>query len=327
MTDRARCDGIGMCLPDRRVSNDELGPAIGGVPACIEAPTGMRDRPVLDDADAVSDLAIRAGIAACDDASIDASTCRLVLLATSTPDHLLPPTAPVVARGIGAMNAGAIDLAGACSGFLYGMALAASHVIVTSAPAIVIGANILSRRVNPDDPATACIFADGAGAVVLTPTTDDAGVLATTLRADGAHADALLIPAGGSRQPVTADAIARHEHLMHLHDGGRVFRHAVRGMRDAGRHALHEAGMSVDDVTWWVPHQANRRIIEETGRQLGVAPERTVCTVEQFGNSSAATIPTALSVQASAGRLQRGDIVLMTAAGAGFTSAAVVVRW
>lgn len=329
MTVWARIIGVGSAVPPNVVTNEQLEAELSLSSGWIAQRTGVQERRFVPPGVSTGDLAVEAGRQAVGDADVDARDVDLVLLATSTPDHLLPPTAPRVAHDIGAIGAGAIDLAGACAGFVYALSLGAAHVLMTRKPVVVIGANVLSGRINRNDPATAVIFADGAGAVVLAPAdeNDSAGVLSTVLASDGTNIDALLIPAGGSRQPMTAAAVNAGDHLMHLNDGPDVYRRAVRGMTDAGHRAMHKASCTAADITWWIPHQANQRIIRETGRQLGIEAARTVVTVDRFGNSSAATIPMALAAHHAAGRLASGDVILMTAAGAGFVSGAAVVRW
>ncbi|MCA9296546.1 MAG: beta-ketoacyl-ACP synthase 3, partial [Phycisphaerales bacterium] len=265
MTVRAGIIGVGSAVPPNVVTNEQLEAAMSLSSGWIARRTGVQERRIVAPGVSSGDLAVEAGRHALHDAELDGCDVDLVLLATSTPDHLLPPTAPRVAHDLGANGAGAIDLAGACAGFVYALSLGAAHVLMRRKPVLVIGANVLSGRVNRDDLATAVIFADGAGAVVLAPADDTdgdrtAGVLSTVLASDGTNIDALLIPAGGSRQPMNAAAVQAGEHLMQLNDGRDVYRRAVRGMTEAGERALRDAACTADDITWWIPHQANQRI-------------------------------------------------------------------
>ncbi|MDQ7041832.1 MAG: beta-ketoacyl-ACP synthase 3 [Rhodothermus sp.] len=317
--------GIGAALPTHREPSAETERRLGLPPGWIVQRTGIRERPLVGPDEATSDLAVHAGAAALKQADLPPEAVTLLLLATSTPDHLLPPTAPVVAHRLGLRRAGAIDLAGACSGFLYALALADSYVRLHQACVLVIGANVLSRRTNPDDPATSALFADGAGAVVLGPTEGSRGIIAHWLGADGSCWNALYILAGGSRRPLTPERVARGEHLMRLQNGRALFRRAATGMAEAGRRVLQQAGFKIDDVAWWIPHQANHRLIEEARRQLGLPEARTVNIVDRIGNSSAATIPLALALEAH--RFAPGDLLLLTAVGAGLLSAAVLLQW
>jgi 3-oxoacyl-[acyl-carrier-protein] synthase-3 len=321
--------GTGASLPGRRVRNDEIEARLGVEPGWVERRTGIVERPVAGPGEATSDLAVRAVRTALEDAGVDAGRPGLLLLATSTPDHPLPPSAPAVAHRLGMFSAGAVDLAGACSGFLYGLVLGAGYADATGVPVVVAAANVLSRRSDPGDPATAGLFADGAGAVVLAPGADGGpgGILGTSLASDGSLADAIMVPAGGSRMPVTHEALTRREQFMRMRRGPGLFREAVRAMAQAGMEALKAAGLEPADVDWWVPHQAGMRLMADAGRALGIGPSKTIDVVARTGNSSAATIPIALAAAARDGRLQRGQIALLTAVGAGLTSAGVVLRW
>jgi len=322
---RAAVLGVGAALPAHREPSAETERRLGLPPGWIVQRTGIRERPLVGPDEATSDLAVRAGAAALAQAELSPERIGLLLLATSTPDHLLPPTAPVVAHRLGLKHAGAIDLAGACSGFLYALALADGYVRLQRTCVLVIGANVLSRRTNPDDPKTSALFADGAGAVVLGPSEGSRGIVACWLGADGSCWDDLYIPAGGSRRPLTPERVARGEHLMYMKDGRALFRRAATGMAEAGRRVLQQAGLDLDDVAWWIPHQANLRLIEEARRQLGMPEARTVNLVDRIGNSSAATIPLALALEAH--RFAPGDLLLLTAVGAGLLSAAVLIQW
>jgi len=224
------------------------------------------------------------------------------------------------------MRAGAVDLAGACSGFLYALVLAGAWSDVSQKPALIIGANILTRRVNANDPATVALFSDGAGAAVVVPS-KPTNLLGSYLGSDGSAYDAIGISSGGSRDPLTAESLREGRNLMTMRRGAVLFKHAVQGMAEAGVEALKEAGVSAAEIQLWIPHQANVRIIKDTGSLLGIEPERTISVVSQYGNSSAATIPIALAHAVASGRLKAGDEILMTAAGAGLITAAAVLRW
>jgi 3-oxoacyl-[acyl-carrier-protein] synthase-3 len=321
--------GTGSALPERRLRSAEVEAASGLEPGWIERRTGVRERPVADAAEATSDLAIRAGRRAIEASGIEAGALGLLLLATSTPDHPLPPTAPRVAHGLGLDGAGAVDLAGACAGFVYALALGDAFARIHGDAVLVAGANILSRRVAPgENPATAFLFADGAGAVVLgRAAREGSGLLGVHLASDGSRSEMLAIAAGGSRQPLTPEAVARGEHYMRVKDGPWLFREAVRSMVEAGREVLRQAGLGPGDVDCWVPHQANRRITREAGRLLAIPPERTVDVIDRCGNSSAATIPVALDHASREGRLAPGRVVLLTAFGSGLVSAGALLRW
>jgi 3-oxoacyl-[acyl-carrier-protein] synthase-3 len=317
---------VAAAVPETGTPSEETERRLGLEPGWIERRTGVRFVPQASTDQATSDLAIAAGRQAIERAEIQAADIKLLLLATSTPDHLLPPTAPLVAQQLGLTQAGAIDLAGACAGFLYGVTLGGTYAHTLQAPVLVIGANILTRRVRQDDPATAALFGDGAGAVVLMPSTEP-HVLGSYLGADGSRYDDILIPAGGSREPLSAESLAQGRHLMTIQRGKGLFRHAARMMADAGMRALAAAGMTSDVIDWWIPHQANLRMMQESGRLLGIPEARTIAVVDRYANSSAATIPIALDHAVRCGRVKRGDVLLLTAVGAGMLSGGLVVRF
>ncbi len=322
-----RIASVGHAVPDLRVTSAELEVRLGLESGWIERRTGIRERRYAAPDEATSDLAIRAGADAILRAGDLALPIGLLLLATSTPDHLLPPTAPLVAHRLGLAGCGAIDLAQACCGFLGALALGHAHCKAQRCSVLIVAANVLSRRVNPADPMTAALFADGAGAMILSPTMDEFDdVLAIHLDSQGEHYEQLQIPAGGSRTPITLEGVERGEHYMRMTRGPDLFRSAVRAMVRAGEAALAKASLAVADIDWWIPHQANARILAEAGQRLGIPPARTISIVEDYGNSSAASIPLALSLAVADGRIRPGQRLLLTAAGAGIVEAAAVLR-
>ncbi|MBZ9793576.1 beta-ketoacyl-ACP synthase III [Rhizobium sp. 3T7] len=322
----ARMAGFGHSVPGRCVENAEIEQSLGLETGWIERRTGIRTRYWVEEGDTLSGLATEAGAMALDNAGIGRSEIGLTLLATSTPDHLLPPTAPLVAHRLRLENSGAIDLAGACSGFLYALTLADAFVRTQGRAVLVIAANILSRRINPAERASCVLFADAAGAVVLTPSRDPAaGILGADLCSDGSGYDLISIPAGGSNRPFSS-SMAADEFLMTMRDGREVFSRAVEMMSSASQRALDRAAVDAGEITRFVPHQANVRIFQSVAANLGIKAERTVCSLDRFGNSSAATIPLSLSLDAANRPLQNGESLLLTAAGAGLTGAAALYR-
>lgn len=320
----SRIAGLGRYAPERRVENAELEARLGLDDGWILRRTGIRARRYAAEGEALTDIALKAGEAALDNAGIDRADVGLTLLATSTPDHLLPPSGPLLAHRLGLTRSGAVDLAGACAGFLYALTLADGFVRAQRRPVLVVAANILSRRINPKDRSSAVLFADAAGAVVLVPSDDPAsGVLGMDLSSDGTHYDLIRIPAGGSRMPFAPD-LAAEAVLMEMPDGKAVFTLAVEMMTRSARAALAQAGISAGEVTRFVPHQANTRIFEMVRRALGLPEESVVSTIDEFGNSSAATIPFSLAASVERKPLERGERVLMTAVGAGLTGGAVL---
>lgn len=316
--------GFGHYAPQRRVANAEIEQRLGLEPGWILRRTGIEERRYAADGEALTDIALPAAEMALKQSGLERSAIALTLLATSTPDHLLPPSAPLLAHRLGLANSGGIDLAGACAGFLYALTLADGFVRTHSAPVLVVAANILSRRINPEERGSCVLFADAAGAVVVAPSNQSGtGVLGAKLAADGSGYGLIQIVAGGSRRPFTAD-VPIEDTLMTIADGQAVFSRAVDLMVASSREALAKAQLSVSDIDCLIPHQANGRITAAIAQQLGVPLEKVVSSIAEFGNSSAATIPLSLSLAAGKGRMARGQRLLMCAAGAGLTGGAVV---
>lgn len=315
--------GFGHYLPENRVENAAIEADLGLPGGWIEARTGIRSRHYAAPDQALSDLAVPAGRMALDMAGVGTGAAPaevgLLLLATSTPDHLLPPTAPLVAHRLG-LGCGAVDLAGACTGFLHALVLGAGHVRLTGQSVLVIAANLLSRRIEPTEAASRVLFADAAGAVLLRPATDPAfGPRAMVLRSDGAGYDMIRIDRGGSRLPFSApDAGPGAGGLtMRMPDGRAVFARAVEGMVQSAQEALRAAGLEAPQIVTWVAHQANQRILSKVSVVLGLEGAESLGTLARHGNSSAATIPLALSCRsAERGALRPGPI-LFSAFGAG----------
>ncbi len=322
---RSEIIGFGHYAPERRVPNAEIEERLKLERGWIERRTGIVERRYAADGEALTDMAVLAADAALANAGIDRTQIALTLLATSTPDHLLPPSAPLLAHRLGLTRSGAVDLAGACAGFLYALALADGFVRAQGAPVLIVAANILSRRINPGERASCILFADAAGAVVLAPSErTGCGLLGTSLLADGGGYDLIKIAAGGSRRPFAPETPVE-EALMTIADGQAVFAKAVDMMADASRAALQKAALTIADIDWFLPHQANARIMAAVAQKLGVPEQKMVSTVADFGNSSAATIPFSLALAVEAGRIKRGARILMCAAGAGLTGGAVVL--
>lgn len=324
----AKIVATGRALPTRFVSNSEVEADCGIEPGWIEQRTGILQRPVVAPETAVSDLAIEAGQKALDEwrqNPTGTNQIGMLILATSTPDHLLPPTAPFVAQQLGLGNIPAFDIAVACSGFLYGTKLAFDYCRVNGRPALIIAANILSKRTSRNDPATVALFADGAGAAVVAPG-NEPGVLEIELESDGSGFDALFIPDGGSRSPFNENTLDQENHKMKVNNGMAVFRYAVESMARLGKQVLDQSDFQSQDVDWWIPHQANLRIIESVRQRLNIPGEKTAITIDKFANSSAATIPVTLDYFLESGKIEKGDLILLTTAAAGLTSGAALMR-
>lgn len=326
LTGSTRMAGFGHAVPRRCVANAEIEVQLGLDPGWIERRTGIRTRYWAGEGETLTGLAVEAGRMALDDARIADSDIALTLLATSTPDHLLPPSAPLLAHKLGLSASGAIDLAGACSGFLYALTLADAFVRAHGRAVLVVAANILSRRINPAERASAVLFADAAGAVVVAPSKDrDRGLLAAELCSDGSGYDLIQIPAGGSNRPFTPE-LGAEEFLMTMRDGREVFSRAVDLMSRTSEQVMERAGITAAQIDRFIPHQANARMFDAVCNNLGIHGDRTVNTIEAYGNSSAATIPLSLSVANQRRRFEPDETLLLTAAGAGLAGGAVVLR-
>jgi 3-oxoacyl-[acyl-carrier-protein] synthase-3 len=319
--------GCGSYLPGRVLTNAELAGKVDTSDEWIVQRTGIRERRIAAPGECTSDLAIAAARAALTNGDIDPQSIDLIILATSTPDNTFPATAVSVQAGLGITSGAAFDLQAVCSGFVYALATADSMLKSGNFKrALVIGAETFSRILDWTDRTTCVLFGDGAGAVVLDAVAvngsasgkADRGILTTHLRSDGRHKSKLYVDGGPSSTGTVG----------HLRMEGReVFKYAVAMVTDVIVHAFAATGYTADDIDWFVPHQANRRIIEGSAQKLGIAPEKIVLTVDRHGNTSAASIPLALSVAVNDGRIKRGDLVLLEAMGGGFTWGAILVRW
>ena len=315
---RAVIKGTGSALPARRVSNAELAEKLDTSDEWITERTGIKFRYIAGPEETTATLAAEAARQALAAAEMDASDIDLIILATATPDQTFPASATKVQHLLGAHGCVAFDVAAVCSGFLYAFSVAESMIRAGSAQkALVIGAETFSRILDWEDRATCVLFGDGAGAVVLSGEIGTRGVLATKLHADGRHSNLLHVDGG----PSTTGTVGK------LRMKGReVFRHAVVNLADVMGEVLEAANLSVEDIDWVVPHQANARIIDATVRKLGLPKDKVVMTVDSHANTSAASVPLALDVAVRDGRIKQGDLVVLEAMGGGFTWGASVVR-
>jgi 3-oxoacyl-[acyl-carrier-protein] synthase-3 len=325
---RARLAALGAYVPERVVTNAETEERAATSDAWIVARTGIRERRFAAPDQASSDLGVIAAERAMAAAGITAESVDMVIVATATPDHLFPSTAALLAHRIGARNAAAYDLLAACSGFVYGLAQASALVESGIARTVlVVGAEALSRLTDQSDRATCVIFADGAGAAVITSADpgEVTGFLGFELGADGGGADQLLITAGGSRMPM---AMAEQPSDGYIRmNGAEVFRFATRVRVESTERLLAAAGLGIDDIDLLVAHQANSRILDHAAERLGVASERIYSNIERYGNTSSASIPLALTEARDEGRLRSGDLLLLIGFGGGLTWASTIVRY
>ena len=329
MRDRVRAGivGVGVGIPSDVVTNHDLEKRIDTTDEWIVTRTGIRERRIAPAEVATSDLAAQAALQALRNAGLSAEEVDLIVVATATPDMPWPSTACLVQAKIGATKAAAFDLNAVCSGFVYALWIA-SQAVETGAYrcVLVIGADILSRQVNWEDRSTCVLFGDGAGAVVLTPVEEPYGVLSGVLGADGTGAPLLHVPAGGTREPISSEVIAQRRHTIQMR-GREVFKFAVTIMGEVSVQALEKAGIPPEEVSLFIPHQANIRIIQAAAERLKLPMQRVFVNVDRYGNTSAASIPIALYEAWASERLHRGDVVVMVGFGAGLTWGACVVRW
>lgn len=320
--------GTGRWLPDGVLTNAELGASAGVDEEWIIQRTGIRERRVADDATSTADMAARAGRAALDGARFAAERLELIIVATSTPDHLTPPTACEVQAALGTPGAACFDIEGGFAGWIYALVVADGLIRAgTVRNALVIGADKLSTVTDRTDPNTGPLFGDGAGALLLTTEPGELRIRATTWWADGTLADALHRPAGGALRPFDASVLEERSHLLRM-EGTRLFRPAVRIMAEQARRALALAGLGIADIGLVVPHQANLRIIQALTAELELDEARVYVNIDRYGNTGAATVPVALDEARETGRLGGAGPVLLVAFGAGATAgAAVLDRW
>jgi 3-oxoacyl-[acyl-carrier-protein] synthase-3 len=316
--------GCGSYLPGRVLTNSELALTVETSDEWIVQRTGIHERRIAATGELTSDLALHAARAALAHAKVDAQSIDLIVLATSTPDHTFPASAVTVQAGLGITQGAAFDLQAVCSGFVYALATV-DGLLRTGAfqRAMVVGSETFSRILDWKDRTTCVLFGDGAGAVVLDAqeqpgTREDRGLLTSHLRSDGRYKDKLYVDGGPSSTQTVG----------HLRMEGRdVFRYAVGAITDVIEAVFRDTGYTADDIDWFVPHQANKRIIDGAAHKLGIAPEKVVMTLDRHGNTSAASIPLALADAVADRRIKRGDLILLEAMGGGFTWGAALVRW
>jgi 3-oxoacyl-[acyl-carrier-protein] synthase-3 len=328
---RTRIIGTGSYVPERVVTNAEVAGPLGLSPERIYRLTGIKERRWAADREAASDMAIIAGRRALEAAGRAAASLDAIILSTTSPDAAFPSTACHVQRGLGCRGVGAFDVGASCSGFLYGLSMA--HAMIQSGQmgsCLVVSSEVKSRFLDPADEATALLFGDGAGAAVVQGERDrnpqGSGLLGVRLHADGSRHDLIRIPAGGSRTPTSPDTVSQHRHQLRM-NGPALFRLAVRRVEQAVQDTLKEFGVRLDEVRQVVLHQANGRILTHVAERLGIPCDRLSSVIEQYGNTSSASVPIALDAIAKAGRIATGDLVLLGSFGGGLTWATGLVRW
>ena len=321
---RSVVQGCGAYLPEKVVTNADLAKTMDTSDEWIQQRTGIKQRHIAADGEFTSHLALKASERALAHAGLKAADLDLIVLATATPDETFPATATRVQQALGMTRGAAFDVQAVCAGFVYGVAVADSMIKNgLASTALVIGAETFSRILDWDDRGTCVLFGDGAGAIVLKAeqgkgTSADRGILANALHSDGRQHDILYVDGGPSSTRTTG--------FLRMH-GKEVFKHAVVNMAAVVGEILDKAGLQPQDVDWLVPHQANKRIIDSTGRKLGMAPERVVVTVDKHANTSAASIPLALDSAVKDGRIKKGDLLLLEGIGGGLAWGASLIRW
>jgi 3-oxoacyl-[acyl-carrier-protein] synthase-3 len=327
MNRQSRILGTGMALPEHVVTNFDLEKIVNTNDEWIRSRTGISERRFADGNLKNSDLSLAAAQMAIKNAGITPEQVDLIIVATITPDMVFPATACIVQDLLGAKNAAAFDLEAACSGFLYGLAVADRFIASgVYKYALVIGTELMSKIVDFTDRNTCVLFGDGSGAVVLGPSEDDRGLLGFDLGSDGSGGKYLYIPAGGTELPATHETVEARDHFIKM-EGKEVFRFAVRAMEGASMRAIERSGVNFDDIDFLVPHQANERIILAAAKKLKLPMEKVQVNLEKYGNMSAASIPVALHEAVIEGKLNDGDHVIMVGFGGGLTWGACVMKW
>lgn len=319
--------GLGSYVPEKILTNADIEKLVDTNDEWITERTGIKERRICAPEQATSDLSLIAAQRALEDANVSAEELDMIIVATISADSNTPSTACVLQNKLGAVNAAAFDLSAACSGFVYGSAIA-SQFIETGVykKVLVVGAETLSKFVNWKDRNTCIIFADGAGAAVYGVVDDGYGMLSFDLGADGSGAETIEIPGGGSRHPADQETIDNHMHCLHM-NGKETFRFAVKAMGSTVMKSLERAGLSKEDIDYFIPHQANIRIIQSAAKRLHLPMEKVFVNIEKYGNTSAASIPIALAEAEREGKLKKGEIIALSGFGAGLTWASCIMKW
>jgi 3-oxoacyl-[acyl-carrier-protein] synthase-3 len=317
--------GWGTAVPEGRLSNADLEARVDTNDTWIVERTGIRERRIAAPNETAATLGALAGADAIKRAGLTPADIDLLVVATATPDQLLPHTGAFLSEALG-LHCGSFDISAACAGFVYELVVGASMMFAGYDHVLIVGSETLSRITDPEDRGTVILFGDGAAAAVLARSNDARGLLGWDLGCDGSGAGLIGIPSGGGREPASVETIAARGHYMKM-QGQEVFRRAVRAVAESSTLTLERAGVDISDVNWFVPHQANLRIIEAAAKRLGFESERTITNIERYGNTSSASIPLALFEAVEDGRVHDGDLVLCAGVGAGLTWGSALLRW
>lgn len=324
---KAQIKGTGFSLPKKILSNSDLELMVDTSSKWIEERTGILERRIADNSTATSDLCYEAATMALNRSGLDPMDIDLIIVATATPDMLVPSTACILQEHLKAFNASAFDLAAGCTGFIYGLNVAEKYLLAPDIKnVLVVGAETLSKITDYQDRNTCIIFGDGAGAAVVSKGLKDYGILTSMIGADGRGANLLYIPAGGSRLPSSKDTVENRQHYLKM-NGNEIFRFSTKKIIEISNQLIKSSGLAFSDIDLFVPHQANLRIIKTAMKQLDIPSEKVMININRFGNMSAACIPVALGMAETEGRLKPGDLVLTVAFGAGLTYGGAIIRW
>jgi 3-oxoacyl-[acyl-carrier-protein] synthase-3 len=324
---RARITALGTYVPPRVLTNADFEKTLETTDEWIRSRTGIRERHVVDEGVATSDLAAEAARRAMAERGIQPNEIEAIIVATVTPDMLFPSTACLVQHKLGMKNVWGFDLSAACSAFVYALQTGAQFIASGAhRKVMVIGADVMSSILDYSDRATCILFGDGAGAIVLEASSDETGIIDFEHEIDGSGGCSLYMPAGGSLHPASHETVDKKMHFVHQ-DGQAVFKYAVRKMGDVCEKLLTRNGVTAADIDCFIPHQANQRIISATAERIGLAREKVIINIDRYGNTTAGTIPLAMQTAREDGRLKKGDLVLLASVGAGFTVGATLLRW
>ncbi len=327
MATHAEIVGWGKYVPSKVLTNSDLEQMLDTSDEWIKTRTGIRERRIASAKETSATMAAKAAFAAIEVADLSPNKIDLIITATSTPDHLMPSTASLIQDAIGATNSGALDVNAACSGFVYALAVGSGLIAGgVHRNVLVIGSDTMSRVIDYNDRGTSVLFGDGAGAVILQATDKQTGMLASSLGSDGSGSNLLWIPAGGGRHPASAETVQNRMHYIKM-NGNEVYRFAVNVMTKASLQVIKDAGLTLDDIELFIPHQANIRIIQSAAKSLKIPTEKVFTNVDCYGNTSTASVPIALCEAIEQGRVNSGDHIVLVAFGAGLSWAATVIQW
>jgi len=313
--------------PKNIMTNHDLEKIVDTSDEWIRSRTGIEKRHIVSEDEASSDISTRIALSLLKEKNILADEIDLIIVGTVTPDHYTPSTAALVQKNIGATNAWGFDLSAACSGFLYGLETGANFIRSGKYEKImVIGVDTMTSILDFKDRDTCVIFGDGGGGVILEPTTKESGIIDSILHMDGSGGDYLIVPGGGSRIPATIKSVNERKHYI-KQDGKTVYKYAVKGMADVSEKILSKNNLSGDDIALFIPHQANKRIIDAAAERCGIVEDKILINIDKYGNTTAGTIPIALNEAVNENRINDGDLILLAAFGAGFTWGSILIRW